>query len=130
MTFEEAFLEMIAGKPICSTEFHDKNARWLLENGKLIERKESFADIELTFHTFKFAHTGFGRFSWKIYVAPLLFKDLKPGQKFKYKAEGNNGIIKLRLDNRKGENLYARLESGMVLPCPCPNTDEVILVND
>ena len=111
MRFAEAFEKLIAGQAICSAGFYDKDARWLIENGKLIERKNKGPDIILRWISIKNSETLFSENSWQIYVAPLRFSNLRAGQKFNFK----NGTYKcMRVNGTNHDKSYVILNSGRV----------------
>jgi len=110
MTFDEAFKELLDGKPITNTTFYGKGSRLIYEDGKIVERsyKDNVVkifDLDGLINYKKLFPT-----DWKLYSPSLKFNDLKAGQKFSW-VEGVAGIIYLRI--LEG-NKYVNLSTGHV----------------
>jgi hypothetical protein len=126
MTFEEAFDKLLAGEKITvpsASIWKNGKTYWEFADGKIKEYNQ-FDVFPVRFANLLVAKQSWPD-GWEVYKKPLLFKDLKPGQKFKY-YEGDFESVKVSLRNRP--NAYMRLKDFYVLDSTYPE-HEVILID-
>jgi hypothetical protein len=126
MIFEQAFDKLIAGEKITvpsSEIWRYGKTYWELVDGEIKERSQ------YTNFTVRFSNLTLGKSSWptgwELYKVPLLFKDLKPGQRFRY-ISSDLDCMKVGLNSRPFA--YMRLNDFYVLDSINPG-HEVILID-